>query len=1830
MCLKTFPLSSENVTYYVDLLETYLRNVAQEPDVGLRLAQLQSLVSTEAYQVLEDQKCLATIFSLLQDTYRIRELSLKLLISIFLSNANPSIQREISLHVNSILNTMETCSYQNAHVGQPKVVQKIMDAAEIVRAGVAIMSKQTTKRLIVALCAVLGHLASKQGNERCLSCVFTCIRNLVDHVLRKDELLVQENKVEIQQLFVAVLESINRVGAPIVIRFCAVQALLSLSYVCLFTCVSHQQQVRLVGALSEIFTKSQNSEGSGDILRMYGALGALDPEIVEQHNSAVSAVEYTAELPEQDQELLLLFDTDEKSHFDRHYTLVVYRFLVSLLEPGSDVSLLATRTLLQVLKRSPNTPPNVALVKLAALALKYDDDRFAEPKKDCILAISAINNLSTSISPTVLMEINKMIAKSWMPSRPWFSSLLSLLQSLNGAIFRQDTSDSSPVWDAVERDWAWLYPKVVSTLETNPKDFKIAAELVQIFPLDAIIPSEHLLLLVPCIIALINKPNAPPLLRCDAASLAISLITKNAQSRHIHALLQALRTITQQLSSDSALARDFTKVVQPLLKKLHEAFPVSGATVKRAISECNVAGGDIHANTPSNAPSDPSVANVNVPLTDEVNLGSLLQHVEKAASTQLAGNLNFQQWWAELQRLVFVYSPHNAFQQCVALYDKYDPLKRELFDSALHCAYSRMSNSEQELVQAALKRAMHSGIAEVESGCLSFADALEHVVEARGRLRPQVGGGMRRYARLSNMVDCNSQAGSSFPTSFPSSLQPAPAAHHSVQESTRTQMSTIDEAVRWATLTRMLNSCANEPPTDIQESIINLAYTLSQKNFFSILELAEAAQRNGMHAKGIRFGEMLYAHAESNEQRAGTANVLAQLYNAMGMRPSVIGCLESTATDPAVTDPLWFELLHMWPQAINSYRAHLAKISTGSDTALTAGLVRSLCYSANFAGVLEISRTATPQILEQVFPHAAVSAWMLQQWGTLSELCDRSPPSPFRCLLKHVAQYAPSQGGAVCTTLIDDGRKLVESSLRSLLPVGYSHAYDSIVMLQHFVEADEALSIISEPKTTRRATIRTEWLGRFQKLKPDAVTMLVALGLRSVVFKPLEIAECWLRFADQMRTSYPGLSQWAIDALHSDSATTGNPIPAGSSESTIDALNNAGVAIAYMQHLWNKDRSTACQLFARYLDHQGPQLSVSSPQMYGEAHLQLGKWKQELNTNFWQAQYRENLLRHLQESVNALPYSYQAWHEWGLLNYRIQQRDASLKSNPQLRRIYVRKAHQGFVCAICNSASVTTSLQDALRLLQLWVFNEGTSELEEEVGDAVFRIAVEHWLNVIPQLIAHLGTANTTVRRAVTSIVSRVCSTHPQAVVFPLCVSAGDTQGGSRTECAKLILDTCCPLEILREARLVIRGLVDVAATEQETLRELISKPLLLLQDPHTTPDQSVLETHIRNIQDFLKSRSSLVKCCRFSGDLGEDLDRIYHILDNDIRVQSHAQLPVELASGRALALYVPGEYSPSNSVASPTIASFQDQLEIIPSQHRPRKLNILGSDGLEYLYLLKGHEDTRMDERVMQLFGLVNALMKQDQQSLSITLFSVIPLSSNVGLSRWVNHTETLHAIITQHRSSFCAVDDLENNVLQSEVIGIDCPRPGDEFDKLCLPQKVELFEYVLRKSGSVDLANMMWLRAPSADLWLQRRTTYTKSHALMSMVGYILGLGDRHLGNLLMHTSGKIIHVDFGDCFDVARFRQRCPETVPFRLTRMLVNAMEVFGVNGIFRSSSVAALSTLRSNRDSIMALLSAFIYDPIVNLHLVGSPEESVERVRSKLRGTEIRGTLMALQ
>ena len=150
----------------------------------------------------------------------------------------------------------------------------------------------------------------------------------------------------------------------------------------------------------------------------------------------------------------------------------------------------------------------------------------------------------------------------------------------------------------------------------------------------------------------------------------------------------------------------------------------------------------------------------------------------------------------------------------------------------------------------------------------------------------------------------------------------------------------------------------------------------------------------------------------------------------------------------------------------------------------------------------------------------------------------------------------------------------------------------------------------------------------------------------------------------------------------------------------------------------------------------------------------------------------------------------------------------------------------------------------------------------------------------------------------------------------------------------------------------------------------------------------------------------------------------------------------------------------------------------------------------------------------------------------------------------------------------------------------------------------KVEIFKDTLKDSKALEIKDMIWIKSKNCETWLIRRTNYSRSLAVMSMVGYILGLGDRHPSNLMMsRKTGKIIHIDFGDCFEVAMKRDKFPEKVPFRLTKMLVKALEASGVGGTFKIISEKVMELLRNNKDSLLAILGSFLYDPLISFKLM---------------------------
>ncbi|KAH7438500.1 hypothetical protein KP509_04G017600 [Ceratopteris richardii] len=141
------------------------------------------------------------------------------------------------------------------------------------------------------------------------------------------------------------------------------------------------------------------------------------------------------------------------------------------------------------------------------------------------------------------------------------------------------------------------------------------------------------------------------------------------------------------------------------------------------------------------------------------------------------------------------------------------------------------------------------------------------------------------------------------------------------------------------------------------------------------------------------------------------------------------------------------------------------------------------------------------------------------------------------------------------------------------------------------------------------------------------------------------------------------------------------------------------------------------------------------------------------------------------------------------------------------------------------------------------------------------------------------------------------------------------------------------------------------------------------------------------------------------------------------------------------------------NSSQKPQIISliaFEEQVQILATKTKPKKLTMIGSDGKTYTYLLKGHEDLRLDARIMQLLHAVNGMLCHHNVTRGKTLaarhYSVTPISGQAGLIQWVDNLVSMYTV-------FKAWQQRHHSSTASPHVPPAVPRPSDMFYGKLLP---------------------------------------------------------------------------------------------------------------------------------------------------------------------------------
>ncbi|KLO07453.1 hypothetical protein SCHPADRAFT_1001651 [Schizopora paradoxa] len=271
-------------------------------------------------------------------------------------------------------------------------------------------------------------------------------------------------------------------------------------------------------------------------------------------------------------------------------------------------------------------------------------------------------------------------------------------------------------------------------------------------------------------------------------------------------------------------------------------------------------------------------------------------------------------------------------------------------------------------------------------------------------------------------------------------------------------------------------------------------------------------------------------------------------------------------------------------------------------------------------------------------------------------------------------------------------------------------------------------------------------------------------------------------------------------------------------------------------------------------------------------------------------------------------------------------------------------------------------------------------------------------------------------------------------------------------------------------------------------------------------------------------------------------------------------------------------------------IEGYADQFDLAGGVHFPKISLCKGSDGNTYKQLFKSEDDLRQDAVMEQVFELCNQVLRRSRNSrkrnLSIRSYKVVPLAAQAGLLEFVGNTTPMKDwLLTAHKR----YNRKDLGLYECQQMLKTAVNNGKSGLIKAMKDIRAHFHPVLR--------HFFTERHKLPLAWFEMRLNYTRSVATTSIIGHILGLGDRHISNILLDkVSGEVVHIDLGIAFDQGKLLP-VPEIVPFRLTPDVVDGFGISGTEGVFRRCAEETLRVLREGSAVIKTVLEVFKYDPL---------------------------------
>ncbi|EHK45728.1 hypothetical protein TRIATDRAFT_152582 [Trichoderma atroviride IMI 206040] len=486
----------------------------------------------------------------------------------------------------------------------------------------------------------------------------------------------------------------------------------------------------------------------------------------------------------------------------------------------------------------------------------------------------------------------------------------------------------------------------------------------------------------------------------------------------------------------------------------------------------------------------------------------------------------------------------------------------------------------------------------------------------------------------------------------------------------------------------------------------------------------------------------------------------------------------------------------------------------------------------------------------------------------------------------------------------------------------------------------------------------------------------------------------------------------------------------------------------------------------------------------------------------------------------------------------------------ELRRVettrneFVRLSLENYLLSLASSDEHNN---DALRFTALWFERSDDDTTSRAVGGHLAKVPTAKFAGLMSQLTSRLQNQDSTFQQLLADLVYNICVDHPYHGMYHI---------WSSTKARVQQKDEVAILRVKANEKIAQRLATTNAVADVWVSIEKTSKyyhGLALDRDPAKYKSGAKVA-----LKDSTAAKN-LVTCL------------------TKFRIPPPT-MHIEVNANR--------DYS-----AVPMISRLEPTMTIASGVSAPKIITAIGTDGMKYKQLVKGgQDDLRQDAIMEQVFAAVSSLLKLHratrQRNLGIRTYKVLPLTASSGLIEFVRDTIPLHEFLMPAHERYNP-RDLKGTQCRKEIFNVQ---------NRTVEQRISTYRKVTERFQPVMRYFFMEYFV-DPDEWFARRLAYTRSTAAISMLGHVLGLGDRHGHNILLDTkTGEAVHIDLGIAFETGRILP-VPELVPFRLTRDIVDGMGIAKTEGVFRRCCEFTLDALREEQYSIMTILDVLRYDPL---------------------------------